>query len=490
MRPKRALISVWDKRGIVELSKTFKNLGIEIIATPGTHRFLKSKGVLSKEVSEYTGQPPLSHQRVKTLHPKIFAGILSLRDEGIEPIDIVVCNLYPFLEGVRSNKREEELIELIDIGGVSLLRAGAKNYRYVAVLSDPDDYQEFLEELREGEISEPTLRRLAVKAWEIVAHYDTLIFAYFNKNPFPSHLTTTYIKSLDLRYGENPHQKAALYLSPLLGLPIEKLWGKELSYNNLRDIEAVIEGVMEFSEPASVIVKHTTPCGVGKGKDLKEAYKNAYETDTKSPFGGVVGFNKRLDPQTAELLSQIFLEVVAAPDFDPQSLSILKRKKNLRVIKFKRGTEKRELHSVLGGLLYQEKDIIDENPSRWEVVTDRRPSPEEREALEFAWKVVKHTKSNSVVLAKPNRTIGIGQGQTSRVAAVEIAIRNGQGRTEGAVLASDGFFPFRDSIDLSATAGITAVVQPGGSIRDKEVIDACNEYNIAMCFTKVRHFRH
>lgn len=490
MRPKRALISVWDKRGIVELSKTFIDLGIEIIATSGTYKLLKSKGILSKEVSEYTGQTPLAHQRVKTLHPKIFAGILSLRDEEIEPIDIIVCNLYPFLDGLKSHKREEEIIELIDIGGVSLLRAGAKNYRYVAVLSDPDDYQDFLKELRKGEISEPTLRRLAVKAWEIVAHYDALIFSYFNKNPFPSYLTPTYIKSLNLRYGENPHQKAAFYLPPLLNLQIEKLWGKELSYNNLRDIEAVIEGVMEFSNPASVIIKHTTPCGVGKGRDLKEAYEHAYQTDTKSPFGGVVGFNKPLDPQTAELLSKIFLEVVVAPDFDPESLSILKRKKNLRIIKFKGESKKRELHSILEGLLYQEKDIIDEDPSRWEVVTEREPNPEEREALEFAWKVVKHTKSNSVVLAKPQRTIGIGQGQTSRVAAVEIAIRNAEGRERGAVLASDGFFPFRDSIDLSATAGITAVVQPGGSIRDKEVIDACDEYKIAMLFTKVRHFRH
>ncbi|MEO0091538.1 MAG: bifunctional phosphoribosylaminoimidazolecarboxamide formyltransferase/IMP cyclohydrolase [candidate division WOR-3 bacterium] len=493
---KRAIISVWDKEGVIDLAKVLAEFNIEIIATGKTAALLRREKIKVTEVSEYTSSPEILGGRVKTLHPKIAGGILSYRQEkDIEPIDMVVCNLYPFEESLKKNLTDEQMIEMIDIGGVTLLRAGAKNYQYVTVVPDKKFYPMVIKELKETkEISLATRKLLALKTFEIIAHYDSVIQEYFyNQFPainFAEYYTKTYIKSLVLRYGENPHQKAFYYQDPFTNFQIKQIQGKELSYNNLLDLDAVISIVKDFSKNTCAIVKHNIPCGVATRDNPQDAFLNALESDSKSAFGGIVGFNCGVDEDTAKEMTKIFLEVITAPSFTQEALAILKTKKNLRVIEYVGEMSKMVVRNCLGGVLVQEKDILVENVKDWKIVSDRKPTPEEFSELEFAWKVVKFVKSNGIVLTKNKATIGIGAGQTSRIDAVEIAIKKAQEKLTGAVMASDGFFPFRDSIDIAAQNNIKAIIEPGGSVNDKEVIGAANQHNIALIFTGIRHFRH
>lgn len=496
MKPKRAVISVYDKEGIIELVKVFIEHNIEIIATGKTAALLKSEKMPVIEVSDFTGSPEILEGRVKTLHPKIAGGILSYRKEkDITPIDIVVCNLYPFEESLKKNLSLDEMIEMIDIGGVTLLRAGAKNYQYVAVVPDKKFYPMIISELKEkGEISPATLQLLAFKSFEIVAHYDSIIQEYFYNQfqtvNFAEYYTKTYIKSLPLRYGENPHQKAFYYTDPFSNFQMKQLQGKELSYNNLLDLDAVIAITNDFPKTTCAIVKHNNPCGVAISDNPKDAYHKAFYADDKSAFGGIVGFNSEVDEDTAKEMTKVFLEVIVAPSFTPQALAVLKAKKNLRVVEYAGETTKMLIRNCLGGILLQDKDIIKEDVKLWKIVSNRKPTDEEMSDLEFAWKVAKFVKSNAIVIAKDKVTLGTGAGQMSRVDSVEIAIKKAKTSLNRAVMASDGFFPFRDSIDLVAQHKITAVVEPGGSINDKEVIESANEHNIALVFTGIRHFRH
>ncbi|MCX7784707.1 MAG: bifunctional phosphoribosylaminoimidazolecarboxamide formyltransferase/IMP cyclohydrolase [candidate division WOR-3 bacterium] len=501
MKLQRAIISVWDKEGIVDLAQVLLELNIEILATGKTAELLKQAKIKVIEVSDYTGSPEILEGRVKTLHPKIAGGILSYRKDkdvdttGIEPIDIVVCNLYPFEESLKKNLALNQMIEMIDIGGVTLLRAGAKNFEYVTVIPDKKFYPMIINELKEKNcISFETRQLLALKTFEIVAHYDSLIQEYFYHQlqsvNFAEYYTKTYIKSLPLRYGENPHQKAFYYQDPFSNFQIKQIQGKELSYNNLLDLDAVISIVQDFPKITCAIVKHNSPCGVATRDNPQDAYLKALESDNKSAFGGIVGFNCEVDGDTAKEMTKIFLEVITAPSFTNQALTMLKTKKNLRVVEYSGEMSPMLIRNCLGGILLQEKDIIKEDVKNWQVVSQRQPAPQEIADLEFAWKVVKFVKSNAIVLAKDKATIGIGAGQTSRIDAVEIAIKKAQGKLTGAVMASDGFFPFRDSIDLAGHNKIKAIIEPGGSINDKEVIEAANEHNITLLFTGTRHFRH
>lgn len=499
---KQALLSVWDKTGIIELAQVLRDYAIKIIATKGTGAELKKSGIDFVEVSDYTGSPEILSGRVKTLHPKIAAGILSLRDSPeIEPIDIVVVNLYPFEEALKKNLSREEQLELIDIGGVTLLRAAAKNYQYCTPVPGKEFYPLIIDELkRTGEISLPIRELLAQKTFEIIAHYDSIINEYyyrqFQKVDFPYFLNKSFVKSLPLRYGENPHQKAFFYSDPFSSLQISQLAGKELSFNNLLDIDSVINILEDFQNVGQglekiqvcVIVKHNTPCGVAIGKDSASAYEQAFLTDPKSAFGGIVGFSKMVDEVVAEKLLTQFYEVIVAQEFTRGAIELLKKKKSLRLIEYQGEVSKMELRTALGGILYEERDLIKEED--WQVVSKKRPTEEELSDLRFAFKVVKSVRSNGIVLAKNGQTVGIGAGQMSRIDAVELAIKKGLGREKGAVLASDGFFPFRDSIDLAASVGITSIVEPGGSVRDEEVIKAADEHNLSLIFTKTRHFRH
>jgi phosphoribosylaminoimidazolecarboxamide formyltransferase/IMP cyclohydrolase len=496
MKPKRAIISVYDKEGIVELAKAFVVHKIEIIATGKTAALLKSEKISVTEVSDYTGSPEILGGRVKTLHPKIAGGILSYRKEkNIEPIDIVVCNLYPFEESLKKSLTLEQMVEMVDIGGVTLLRAGAKNYEYVAVIPDKKFYPMIKSELKEkGEISLETRKLLALKSFEIVSHYDSVIQEYFYNQfqsvNFSEYYTKTYIKSLPLRYGENPHQKAFYYSDPFSSFSMKQIQGKELSYNNLMDLEAVISLTSDFPRITCAIVKHNTPCGVAISNNIKDAYLKAFNTDDQSAFGGIVGFNSEVDEETAKEIVKVFLEVIVAHKFSAQALAVLKSKKNLRVVEYSGETSKMLIRNCLGGILMQDKDTIQEDVKSWKVVSNHKPTDEEISDLEFAWKVAKFVKSNAIVTAKDKVTLGVGAGQMSRVDSTEIAIKKAKTSLENAVMASDGFFPFRDSIDLAVKHGIKAVVEPGGSINDKEVIEAANEHNIALVFTGIRHFRH
>ncbi len=496
MKPIRAIISVYDKEGIIDLAKVFSEHNIEILATAKTAEILKQANIPIVEVSQFTKAEEILGGRVKTLHPKIAGGILSYRkDNTIEPIDIVVCNLYPFEESLKKNLTLSEMIELIDIGGVTLLRAGAKNHQFVTVVPDKKFYPMIIKELNDHHtITIETRQLLAHKTFEIVAHYDTIIAEYFSLQfsavDFAEYFTKTYIKTLPLRYGENPHQKAFYYQDPFSNFTMRQLQGKEISYNNLLDLEAVLSIIQDFNEITCAIVKHNSPCGVACANTVKDAYLKAFEADRKSAFGGIVAFNQPVDDQTALEMTKIFLEVIIAPSFSSQALTVLKNKKNLRVLEYSGESTKIQLRNCLGGLLVQEKDIIKENINDWKVVSNRKPTQDELTELEFAWKVAKFVKSNAIVLSKNKTTVGIGGGQTSRVDSVEIAIKKAQGKLNGAVMASDGFFPFRDSIDLAAQNGVKAIVEPGGSIGDKEVIQAANENDIALLFTGIRHFRH
>lgn len=516
---RRALISVSDKSGIVDFARALVELGYEILSTGGTLDLLQREGISAISVSDVTGFPEILDGRVKTLHPKIHGGILAIRDNaahqeeltthGIAPIDLVVVNLYPFKATIaKPDVTFEEAIENIDIGGPSMVRAAAKNHRDVTVVVDAADYDAVLEELRQADkVSEATRRRLAAKAFRHTAAYDALIADYLSTQADetePESLTLTFEKVQSLRYGENPHQKAAFYRLPLAASPsvasARQLHGKELSYNNIQDADAALAIVQEFDEPAVVAVKHTNPCGVGIGPDLYTAWEKAYNADPVSIFGGIVAVNRVVDQRTASAMHQLFLEIILAPGFTDEALAILKQKKNVRLLELGelgpataeglRLSAGRLVRSVQGGLLVQDADVRRITAAELQVVTERAPSDAEVEQLLFAWKVVKHVKSNAIVLARDFQTIGVGAGQMNRVGAARIAIEQAAEKAKGAVLASDAFFPMPDTVEAAAAAGITAIIQPGGSIRDDDSIQAANRHGIAMVFTGVRHFKH
>lgn len=508
---KRALISVYDKTGIVEFAKKLVELGWQIISTGGSYKELKNSGIDVIGIEEVTGFPEILDGRVKTLNPYIHGGILYKRDDekhistvknmNISSIDLIVNNLYPFEETLeKKDVTHEEIIENIDIGGPSMIRAAAKNYKDVTVIIDPEDYQLVLEELMEnGQTTLKTRLYLARKVFNYTAYYDSIISKYFNELDnveFPDYMTLGYKLKSSLRYGENPHQNAAFYVKSDIDEGSiaggEKMHGKELSFNNINDGSAALDMVKEFDEPTVVAVKHANPCGIGSGRNILEAYLKAYECDKESIYGGIVAANREIDEETAAEMSKIFLEVIIAPSFTKGAIEILTKKKNLRLIqvgKVDSNKEKIELKHVSGGILIQEKDsksLLDD----LKVVTERKPTKEEMEDLIFAWKSVKHLKSNGVVIAKNKGTLGIGGGEVNRFWAVENAIKRAKDIAKGSVIASDGFFPFKDSIEILGKSGITAIIQPGGSIRDEEVIEEANRYNIAMVFTGIRHFKH
>ena len=478
---KKALISVANKDGIVEFAQSLKDLGFAIIATGGTQKLLKENGIEAIKIDDYTGGS--ESERVKTLSQKIAKEILESGEIGL-----VVCNLYPFF--AQKDKSLDEMIEFIDIGGVTLIRAAAKNYKKVGVAYDPAQYSEITQALKEKAFAEDVRLRFAKKAFDYIAWYDAIIAEYFNEDfTAREYFSTAAERFIPMRYGENPHQKAGFYLNRLLQQGFKIHGGKEISYNNILDAEIAFCVAMEFKETACAIIKHQTPCGVALGDTLHEVFERAYMADSISAFGGIVGFNQTVDAQTAEAMSKTFFEVIIAPDYKPEALEILKTKKNLRIVQISKELMKPIVYkSVFGGILVQESDQADF--TGWKVATKRAPSNYENEALKFAWKVAKWARSNAIVFAIKGRTVGIGGGQTSRVGAVEIAAKQAGAQKDGMVMASDAFFPFRDGIDVAAKGGVTAVIQPGGSKRDEEVIEACNEHDIAMVFTGFRHFRH
>ncbi|PCH60295.1 MAG: bifunctional phosphoribosylaminoimidazolecarboxamide formyltransferase/inosine monophosphate cyclohydrolase [SAR86 cluster bacterium] len=524
----RALISVSDKTGIVSLAKSLNALNIEILSTGGTYKLLTSEGIPAIEISQYTGFPEMMDGRVKTLHPKVHGGILARRDidkevmasHDIPPIDLVVVNLYPFEATVANPDCDlPTAIENIDIGGPTMLRAAAKNHRFVASVVNPDDYDSLISQLQENSnsLSDNTRFDLAVKTFEHTAAYDGAIANYLGArvetdaaavdsskpaNQFPRTFNTQFIKTQEMRYGENPHQNAAFYVekNPTEACisTAKQLQGKALSYNNIADTDAALECVKSFSQPACVIVKHANPCGVAIGESIEQAYQLAFQTDPTSAFGGIIAFNRELDAATAQaIVDQQFTEVIIAPSISQQALEITAAKKNVRVLSCGQWADSRtadlDYKRVNGGLLIQERDIHQISESDLKVVTKRQPSDAEISDLLFAWTVAQFVKSNAIVYCKNNQTIGVGAGQMSRVYSAKIAgiKASDEGlQVAGSVMASDAFFPFRDGIDAAAAAGIAAVIQPGGSMRDDEVIAAADEAGIAMVFTGVRHFRH
>ena len=479
---KKVLISVANKDGLIEFAKALKDLGFEIIATGGTQKLLSDDGVDAIKISDYTGGS--ESERVKTLSQRIAKEILETGEIGL-----VVCNLYPFFD--QKDKILDEMIELIDIGGVTLIRAGAKNYKKVGVVYDPSQYTDVINALKEKKLDEDFRLDLARKAFDYIAWYDAVIAEYFTPDfSGRRYFAAAAERFIPMRYGENPHQKAAFYLNRLYQDGFKILGGKEISYNNILDADVAFGCAHEFDDDiACAIIKHQTPCGVAVGETQKEAFERAYMADSVSAFGGIVGVNRKLEPEAAQEVAKHFFEVVIAPAFDPQAIEILHKKKNLRIVELSAGLIKPVVYRpVFGGILVQERDqaVLKD----WEVATKRAPDEYESAALKFAWKVVKWAKSNSIVFAIKGRTVGIGAGQTSRVGAVEIALKQSVSRSAGIVMASDAFFPFRDGVDTAAKGGVTAVIQPGGSKRDEEVIEACNEHDMAMVFTHVRHFRH
>ena len=509
---KRALLSVSDKSGVLEFAKELEGLGYEILSTGGTMNHLKENGVAVTAVGDVTGFPEILGGRVKTLHPYIHGGLLAKHDDqahqaeleehGILPIDIVCVNLYPFKSTIsKPDVTVEDAIENIDIGGPTMLRASAKNHAYLTVLVDSADYPAVLEELKkDGATALETRRRLAAKVFRHTAAYDALISGYLTDlagEEFPESVTMTYELTQPLRYGENPHQKAAFYSRPLGGqfsiARAEQLHGKELSYNNIQDANAAIGIVREFSEPAAVAVKHMNPCGVGTASTLSDAFKAAYEADPVSIFGGIIALNREVDAATAEQLAGIFLEIIIAPGYTDEAFEILTQKKNIRLLKLDGAEGERDewtTVSVEGGLLMQNPDIASLDDADIKVATKREPTEEEWEALKLGWKVVKHVKSNAIVVSDANRTLGVGAGQMNRVGAAKIALEQAGDRAKGAGLASDAFFPMDDTVEAAAKAGITAIIQPGGSKKDEDSIRKADEYGIAMVFTGIRHFKH
>lgn len=508
---KRALLSVSDKTGIAELAQALHQAGVELISTGGTAKTIRDAGIPVTDVSDVTGFPECLDGRVKTLHPKIHGGILArtshqpdnkeLEKLDISPVELVVVNLYPFKKTIEDETvTPAEATENIDIGGPTMIRAAAKNFAHVCILSDPDQYAEFRSELEEGNgIAFGTRRRLARNAFEHTADYDAAISNYFTSIDapgMPGQLSLALPKSADLRYGENPHQKAAVYGSQ--NRYIHCFHGKELSYNNYLDIDSALNLMSDFKdgEPAAAIFKHTVPCGVAIHKNLKEAYRKAFETDKVSPFGGIVIVNKPLDMETAQAIDEIFTEIILAPGFREGVADFLSQKKNRRLVEiltFPAKEKSLSVRSVFGGALLQERDTGMIGEKDLKVVTKRQPDPAELSDLLFSWKIVKHVKSNAVVYARNGQTCGIGTGQTSRVDSSEIAIRKAEKENfslKGSVVASDAFFPFADGVSAAAKAGATAVIQPGGSIRDEEVIETADKLGLAMVFTGMRHFRH
>jgi phosphoribosylaminoimidazolecarboxamide formyltransferase / IMP cyclohydrolase len=517
---KRALLSVTDKTGLVDFARQLSGMSVELISTGGTARVLRDVGLTVRDVSDLTGFPEMLDGRVKTLHPKVHGGILHIRDsaehqaavaeQGIEPIDMVVVNLYAFEETARKPGASfGELVENIDIGGPSMLRSAAKNFEDVAVVTSAADYEPLAAEMQahQGALSLETRWRLARQAFTLTAGYDSAIARTFNKiaaerknetgsaessSPFPSTLLLAYAKTTDLRYGENPHQGAALY-GDGTGTGIagaHQLQGKELSYNNLVDLDAAWELVNEFAEPAVAIIKHSNPAGMAVAASVVEAYKKAFATDPVSAFGSVIGVNREVDDALAEEISKLFVEAIAAPSFSEGAKTKFSAKKNLRLLTVKPAASAKVIKQISGGLLLQDADKVDAPASDLKIVTVRQPSAEEMEALLFAWKVAKHVKSNAIVYARDGQTLGVGAGQMSRVDAAKFGAMKAVLPLANCVAASDAFFPFPDGLEAVAAAGATAVIQPGGSVRDQEVIDAANRLNLAMVFTGVRHFRH
>ena len=517
---RRALLSVSDKSGLIDLARALAARGIELVSTGGTAKAIRDAGLPVRDVSEITGFPEMMDGRVKTLHPMVHGGLLGragtddavMAEHGIGAIDLLVLNLYPF-ERVSANPDSsiEDIIENIDIGGPAMLRSAAKNYARVAVATDPAQYAALLAELdaNDGAVSGRTRFALSVAAFNRVAQYDAFISNYLSALQddgslalFPAQNNSTFVKVMDLRYGENPHQHGAFYrdLWPVPGTlaTFSQLQGKELSYNNVADTDAALECVKPFADPACVIVKHANPCGVAIGADIRQAYDLAFATDPTSAFGGIIAFNRELDAETAKaIIDRQFVEVIIAPTIAPEAVELVAAKKNVRLLACGEfdGERARSLDykRVTGGLLVQDRDLGMVAMEDVKVVTERQPSEQELNDLLFAWEVAKYVKSNAIVYAKAGRTIGVGAGQMSRVYSAKIAgIKAADEGLEvkGSVMASDAFFPFRDGIDAAAAAGITAVIQPGGSMRDQEVIDAANEHGIAMVFTGMRHFRH
>ena len=514
----KALFSVSDKAGIVELARAALDAGFELVSTGNTHRALAEAGLSVQQVSDITGFPEILDGRVKTLHPRVYGGILARRDleshaaqlaeHGIDAIDLVVVNLYPFVETVSGGDASlEEALENIDIGGPSLVRAAAKNFPDVIVVVDPSDYGWIADRLGEGSgaqagprfLSLEQRRELARKAFQHVALYDTTISRYLSAGNGigRGEATLGYSKLYDLRYGENPHQTAALFADPLSRGGIagaRQLHGKELSFNNIMDADAVWRVVSDFAEPVAAVVKHNNPCGLAVHSDQPTAYERAFEGDSVSAYGGIVGFNSPVTAATAEAMRGVFYEIVVAPGYEPGALDRLKKRRNLRILEVDRMpghmVDDIDVRLISGGALFQSPDVIDEDPASWRVVTERKPTEEELADLAFAWKAAKHIKSNTIVLAKDRTMVGMGAGQPNRVTSVHLALRIAGDKAKGSVLASDAFFPFADNIEMAASGGIVAIAQPGGSIRDEEVITAANEARVAMVFTGTRHFKH
>jgi phosphoribosylaminoimidazolecarboxamide formyltransferase/IMP cyclohydrolase len=522
----RALISVYDKAGILDFATGLRELEVSIVATDGTYEFLRENGIEVETVSSVTDYPEILGGRVKTLHPAVFGAILAdrgnaehnatLEEREIAPIDIVVVNLYPFVD-VMSGAREGRTaaLDYIDIGGAALIRAAAKNFDHVTVVVDPDDYEDVLAELyRYRANKDKTRRRLAAKAFAHTAAYDSYVTSYFldgDAETFPESFAVPLYKLQDLRYGENLHQSAALYgdtptsrdLKPPRSVATaEQLHGKELSFNNLLDVDAAWAMVNDFQAPAAAIVKHTNPTGIAAGRDLRDAYLKAFAGDQQAAYGGIIGVNRTLDPDTAEEIVRMYFEAVIAPDFTPEAVQILSRKKAIRLLSVRGSGTARvqdvdwipyanlDFKRIDGGFLVQTRNVASESSTTMQVVSKRQPTLEELTDLHFAWRAVKHVKSNGIVLAKKLALVGVGAGQMSRVNAVELAVRMAGDRARGAVMASDAYFPFPDGVERAVEAGVTAIIQPGGSIRDKEAIDAADRGAVAMIFTGLRHFKH
>ena len=517
VRVRRALISVSDKTGVIDLAKGLIEAGVEVVSTGGTARALTETGLAVRAIEDFTGFPEMMDGRVKTLHPRLYAGLLAVRSDeahleaaaehSIEPVDLVCVNLYPFEQTVaRGDATDAEIVENIDIGGPTMIRAAAKNHAYAAVLVDPADYAPVLAELREsnGRLSMVTRERLAGKAYACTARYDAAISTWFAQRAdedFPTGRAYAYEKKAELRYGENPHQRAAYYAQ--VGAPthllagVTQLHGKELSFNNLLDLSSARELVEDFSEPACAIVKHNNPCGCALGKTAKDAYERAFASDPVSAYGGVIALNRPVDEACARALSRQFIEVLLAPGFEPEALEVLTQKKNVRLLELPDWPEPAgglEAKPVIGGLLVQDRDEVSETAEQMTVMSAKQPTEAEWNDMRFAWQVCRHVRSNAIVIARDGATIGIGAGQMSRVDAVRIAIEKAQAG-EGSLLAdaslaSDAFFPFADGPQLAIDAGVTAIIQPGGSVRDEEVVAAADAAGVAMVGTHVRHFRH
>ena len=515
----RAILSVTDKSGLAEFAKQLDALGVELVSTGGTAKALRDAGLKVRDISDLTGFPEMLDGRVKTLHPKVHGGILHMRgnkdhvakvkEHGIQPIDMVVVNLYAFEKTAEKPGVEfDEIIENIDIGGPSMVRSAAKNFRDVAIVTAPADYQAIADEMKQsgGSLSLATKWRCAQKAFALTAAYDSAIASTLEKihvegekfekkedvGDFPAVLRLNYRKNMDLRYGENPHQKAAMY-SDGSGKGVangKQLQGKELSYNNIVDLQAAWDLAQEFDEPAVAIIKHTNPCGTATAASLVEAYKKALEVDPVSAFGGVIGVNRPIDAATAEEMAKLFVEAIAAPSFDAAAKEKFATKKNLRVMEIAKAEPKWVLKNVSGGLLLQDEDHRPLTPADLKVASKRKPTDEEMRAMLFAWKVCKHVKSNAIVYARDGQTVGVGAGQMSRVDSAKIGAMKANLPLKGTVAASDAFFPFPDGVEVIAQAGATAIISPGGSVRDQEVLDVADKLGLAMVFTGVRHFRH